>query len=298
MKGKWSDTETEYGYDFWYQPRHNIMVSSQWGAPAAFSKARTCRCSAHRCALRFNSSGHARLPVLYACCCGLSLHQCRMEALCHAAPARSVVSLPRHASRPQGFNPAEVAEAYGDTLTFWDWRERRVVQTIKLGADGLIPLVGLWPRSADLCAKPLYAEGCQHWGVLMRWQWNRSRALCKLSASREGSTSVVAGGQATSHARMPGLFSMHSGAQPAGAHRRSCASCTTRTRRMASAGPRCPPTSSISQRYAPGTCTPLTGGTADERGSAAAAVRTDPQARAQCAQATEPVTQLQSKTFG
>jgi len=39
VKGKWSDTETEYGYDFWYQPRHNIMVSSQWGAPAAFSKA-------------------------------------------------------------------------------------------------------------------------------------------------------------------------------------------------------------------------------------------------------------------
>ena len=40
VKGKWSDTETEYGYDFWYQPRHNVMVSSQWGAPAAFSKAR------------------------------------------------------------------------------------------------------------------------------------------------------------------------------------------------------------------------------------------------------------------
>ena len=40
----------------------------------------------------------------------------------------------------QGFNPAEVPSAYGDTLTFWDWRERRVVQTIKLGAEGLIPL--------------------------------------------------------------------------------------------------------------------------------------------------------------
>ena len=27
-----------FGYDFWYQPRHKTMVSSSWGAPAAFSK--------------------------------------------------------------------------------------------------------------------------------------------------------------------------------------------------------------------------------------------------------------------
>ena len=40
----------------------------------------------------------------------------------------------------QGFNPAEVPSAYGDTLTFWDWRERKVTQSVKLGADGLIPL--------------------------------------------------------------------------------------------------------------------------------------------------------------
>ncbi|XP_064462560.1 methanethiol oxidase-like isoform X2 [Ornithodoros turicata] len=27
-----------FGYDFWYQPRHNVMVSSEWGAPSAFRK--------------------------------------------------------------------------------------------------------------------------------------------------------------------------------------------------------------------------------------------------------------------
>lgn len=27
-----------FGYDFWYQPRHNIMVSTEWGAPQAFLK--------------------------------------------------------------------------------------------------------------------------------------------------------------------------------------------------------------------------------------------------------------------
>jgi len=23
------------GYDFWYQPRHNVMISTEWGAPWA-----------------------------------------------------------------------------------------------------------------------------------------------------------------------------------------------------------------------------------------------------------------------
>ncbi len=28
----------EFNYDFWYQPRHNVMVSSEWAAPSTFSK--------------------------------------------------------------------------------------------------------------------------------------------------------------------------------------------------------------------------------------------------------------------
>jgi len=35
IKGTWG-TETPFGYDFWYQPRHNVMISSGWGAPNAF----------------------------------------------------------------------------------------------------------------------------------------------------------------------------------------------------------------------------------------------------------------------
>ncbi|XP_078447288.1 selenium-binding protein 2-like [Wolffia australiana] len=40
VKGRWEKPghSPEFGYDFWYQPRHKIMVSSSWGAPAAFSK--------------------------------------------------------------------------------------------------------------------------------------------------------------------------------------------------------------------------------------------------------------------
>jgi selenium-binding protein 1 len=36
IKGRWDKAPAEIGYDFWYQPRHNIMVSSEWGAPNAF----------------------------------------------------------------------------------------------------------------------------------------------------------------------------------------------------------------------------------------------------------------------
>jgi len=38
--GRWEpkDSGLEFNYDFWYQPRHNVMVSSEWGAPNTFSK--------------------------------------------------------------------------------------------------------------------------------------------------------------------------------------------------------------------------------------------------------------------
>jgi methanethiol oxidase len=40
-----------------------------------------------------------------------------------------------------GFNPADVAAGkYGTRLQFWDWKERRIAQTVDLGPDGKIPL--------------------------------------------------------------------------------------------------------------------------------------------------------------
>lgn len=27
-----------FGYDFWYQPRHNVMISTEWGAPKVLAK--------------------------------------------------------------------------------------------------------------------------------------------------------------------------------------------------------------------------------------------------------------------
>lgn len=40
VTGNWESEghTTKFGYDFWYQPYHNVMVSSEWGAPKAFLK--------------------------------------------------------------------------------------------------------------------------------------------------------------------------------------------------------------------------------------------------------------------
>lgn len=40
IKQRWEgqDSKTRFGYDFWYQPRHNVMVSSEWGDPDCFTK--------------------------------------------------------------------------------------------------------------------------------------------------------------------------------------------------------------------------------------------------------------------
>lgn len=37
VKGNWEGSfSTQFGYDFWYQRRHNVMISSEWGDPHAF----------------------------------------------------------------------------------------------------------------------------------------------------------------------------------------------------------------------------------------------------------------------
>ncbi|HEY1376066.1 MAG TPA: selenium-binding protein SBP56-related protein [Gemmataceae bacterium] len=78
--GRWEKDAAgmRFNYDFWYQPRHNAMVSSEWAAPTTYGK---------------------------------------------------------------GFDPADVAAGkYGTRLQVWDWKERRIAQTVDLGADGRIPL--------------------------------------------------------------------------------------------------------------------------------------------------------------
>jgi selenium-binding protein 1 len=80
VAGKWevSSEGMKYNYDFWYQPRHNVMVSSEWAAPIT--------------------------------------------------------------TRP-GFKVEDVkAGKYGQHLHFWDWKDRRLVQSLDLGETGLIPL--------------------------------------------------------------------------------------------------------------------------------------------------------------
>jgi len=38
VKGSWEkpSNASQYGYDFWYQPKYNVMISTEWGHPHAF----------------------------------------------------------------------------------------------------------------------------------------------------------------------------------------------------------------------------------------------------------------------
>lgn len=80
IAGRWEHhaEAMKFNYDFWYQPRHNVMVSSEWAAPKTF------------------------FP---------------------------------------GFDFNDVAAGnYGQKLHFWDWEKHDIVQSVDLGAEGLIPL--------------------------------------------------------------------------------------------------------------------------------------------------------------
>ena len=65
-------------YDFWYQPYHNVLISTEWGAPKCFF---------------------------------------------------------------QGLNLQHVENGdYGTHLNVYNWKERRLIQKIDLGMDGVMPL--------------------------------------------------------------------------------------------------------------------------------------------------------------
>lgn len=38
IKDSWERESTEFGYDFWYQPYHNVMMSTELASPNVFKK--------------------------------------------------------------------------------------------------------------------------------------------------------------------------------------------------------------------------------------------------------------------
>lgn len=38
LAGPWTTMDSEFGYDYWYQPTHDVLISSEWGCPTAFFK--------------------------------------------------------------------------------------------------------------------------------------------------------------------------------------------------------------------------------------------------------------------
>ena len=89
IEGRW-ETDSKgmnFSYDFWYQPRHNMMISTEWGAPNTF------------------------IP---------------------------------------GFDLEDVAKnKYGKHIHFWDFKNRKIEQSIDLGEEGMIPLEARFHHNPD-----------------------------------------------------------------------------------------------------------------------------------------------------
>nr|XP_033334103.1 methanethiol oxidase [Megalopta genalis] len=81
VKGTWTKggKKAAFGYDFWYQPYHDVLVATEWGVPRVFKR------------------GYATTD---------------------------------------GSDP----ELYGRSMNFYSWSERKLMQTINLGLDGIAPL--------------------------------------------------------------------------------------------------------------------------------------------------------------
>jgi selenium-binding protein 1 len=117
--GRWekSNAGMQFNYDFWYQPRHNVMVSSEWGAPNTIRR---------------------------------------------------------------GFKPEDVqADKYGRRLHFWNWRDRRITQSIDMGNEGLVPLEVRFhhnPDSAHGFAGAALSSAVWHWHA-SDGQWKAEKVI-------------------------------------------------------------------------------------------------------------------------
>lgn len=114
--GRWENDidGMNYNYDFWYQPRHNMMLSSEWAAPNTF------------------------MP---------------------------------------GFDLEDVAAGkYGQSVHFWDFEAKKIVKSVDLGDQGMIPLEvrGLHdPASSEGFFAATLSSNVFHW-------WKDDNGECQL----------------------------------------------------------------------------------------------------------------------
>lgn len=119
VMGRWENSleGMNYNYDFWYQPRHNVMVSSEWAAPNTVKR---------------------------------------------------------------GFQLEDVQQGkYGRHLSFWDWSERRVVQSADLGEGGMIPLEVRFhhdPESTHGYVGAALSSAVHHWHKA-DGQWKTNKVI-------------------------------------------------------------------------------------------------------------------------
>lgn len=111
MVGNWEHPgeAAPFGYDFWYQPRHNVMISTEWGAPKALAD-------------------------------GFNLAHVADGESCRSSLVRLECFFENSKDQMRTQSSAVLLGLYGTSLHVWDWTTHRKLQTIDLGKEGAIPL--------------------------------------------------------------------------------------------------------------------------------------------------------------
>lgn len=184
------------GYDFWYQPRHNVLISTEWGVPKHLGYG-----------FDPQDLGKGEGPGAAPASAGSS--RARLN------PSRGgPVAVPCQASVPPSRPPRP--GRYGRRLNVWDWTTRTYVQAIDVGEDAA-------PLEIRFLHNPDAAEGfvgCTISSSIHRFYKTEVRALpgtggrgnreggCVPTLSSQPSPPVPAGAAAApGDARWPGVIS-------------------------------------------------------------------------------------------
>lgn len=173
VKGTWEQPggAAPMGYDFWYQPRHNVMISTEWAAPNVLQDGfNPADVEAGENPLYTHGLAGAcsHEPLLFSSKPPLSSHLTSLmwisEPWGDGIGCAECSDLLKHPSDPSNpsfillpwagpqpwprlscpdpdsiFGRISTPGLYGQRLHVWDWQRRERVQTLTM-QDGLIPL--------------------------------------------------------------------------------------------------------------------------------------------------------------
>lgn len=180
VKGAWeklgADETIDYGYDFWYQPHFDVLVSTSWGSPEVIFNGFGAPAALARCTGAALQAASQAVPLAVRKAAELLIDAATVERQlllplpcllwllsCHPASRRLTAAIPRLPLPSSPADPSQVPTHYGSTLYFWSFKDRTLKQKVRVcvcvawAAGGS----GKLPRPAAAACQSLFSDGYQ-----------------------------------------------------------------------------------------------------------------------------------------